>query len=947
MLGLCLEAAARMNSDSKDDDNDGIDIAGLTLLFQKAQLEKPVAGQNIEKLVKAWLSGGSPSSSPPPLLSLQPLQRVLDVQVTVAPVPVGQARVGNDCWAISLALLMMSLPLLLELINAMVALADEYECPVIRAFSQMCISHGKVSGAEFSQLVETFIITLNISAILYGEQHDSMEIFSTVVTRINNEAYDACMNDESTTRTTLTGNILQLLAHLKFDTLIASTISSCLCGKCEQIHLIEGHSALFSSVSSTTALRMTPGAFSNPIGVGKLETISNALNCELNNISSYPCTVVGCTGQREKHDVTTMTSFPTLLFVRNQLQELDTLDGALDNLNRQYTLVGVLKKTGDMRGGGGHYYVITKRKGVFFIVDDDRVTKIDDNLTPLDTLRDIAKLEGTSVVYVYELVSIADPVGDDGVEIIETTTPPADAGPPLLVSFLLSPPEVAKVITAAISQVEISALKRLQPVEGCPGGLTHEDLVNLMTPYSWLTGEHISEWARRINREVLGRDSEHPLLRVYSSYFYTALRMGPDGYEYKRGSPRADRGPFQYKSLALPINIMCGNPLLRGTNTFRCNHWAVLYIDLQSRVIYYLDTMTFRKNSAGKWVRNVSEDDAKKVANFGLRWLKDVHDDYFQTPLIGEWELRSTPTTFPRQIDGSSCGLYVAGLLQFLSFGVIPTSDNLTVFSVEKSLEWRARMVVKLVVPVVTKGGGGGDGVRVGDISGRGKDVVSAPRAAKKRSAREARIAASDEIASSGRGAAASRGGMSGSGSGEKRARTSNVEKVSEGEDDKEVGGSGKAVERGGGGGGVDSDSVGFGNNPPKPPARKRRITLTPAEAKAARAAFKLKINTAIDTVAAAKANFIKEKDEEKDKGKGKDPVASFKKVSMVQLQIFLRYCRNASMTYSASTTGNKSALIDRVLNLADDITLSRVQDSDSEDGEGGDNDASEEDDDL
>jgi hypothetical protein len=423
--------------------------------------------------------------------------------------------------------------------------------------------------------------------------------------------------------------------------------------------------------------------------------------------------------------------------------------------------------------------------------------------------------------------------------------------------------------------------------------------------------------------------------------------MGPDGYEYKRGSPRADRGPFQYKSLALPINIMCGNPLLRGTNTFRCNHWAVLYIDLQSRVIYYLDTMTFRKNSAGKWVRNVSEDDAKKVANFGLRWLKDVHDDYFQTPLIGEWELRSTPTTFPRQIDGSSCGLYVAGLLQFLSFGVIPTSDNLTVFSVEKSLEWRARMVVKLVVPVVTKGGGGGDGVRVGDISGRGKDVVSAPRAAKKRSAREARIAASDEIASSGRGAAASRGGMSGSGSGEKRARTSNVEKVSEGEDDKEVGGSGKAVERGGGGGGVDSDSVGFGNNPPKPPARKRRITLTPAEAKAARAAFKLKINTAIDTVAAAKANFIKEKDEEKDKGKGKDPVASFKKVSMVQLQIFLRYCRNASMTYSASTTGNKSALIDRVLNLADDITLSRVQDSDSEDGEGGDNDASEEDDDL
>ena len=78
----------------------------------------------------------------------------------------------------------------------MIALANEGDCPVTYDFAQVCVSHGNVSGKEYSKLFTKLITSLNVPEIRINEQQDSLEIIAFVFLRVNEEAFAACVEDE-------------------------------------------------------------------------------------------------------------------------------------------------------------------------------------------------------------------------------------------------------------------------------------------------------------------------------------------------------------------------------------------------------------------------------------------------------------------------------------------------------------------------------------------------------------------------------------------------------------------------------------------------------------------------------------------------------------------------------------------------------------------------------
>ena len=68
----------------------------------------------------------------------------------------------------------------LLLVNAMIALANEGDCPVTYDFAQVCASHENVPGKESSKLFTKLITPLKVPEIRINEQQDSLDILAFV-----------------------------------------------------------------------------------------------------------------------------------------------------------------------------------------------------------------------------------------------------------------------------------------------------------------------------------------------------------------------------------------------------------------------------------------------------------------------------------------------------------------------------------------------------------------------------------------------------------------------------------------------------------------------------------------------------------------------------------------------------------------------------------------------
>ena len=926
LLKLTVDVASHINSGGGTGSSSScIPMNVLILLLKEATigqrktlgvqelLNSPTARATATAPARATESIYNLSTPPPPLqFSPSPLSEQVAAKLVVPPdvlsVPLGQVRNGNDCWAISLAVVLMSLPHFLGLLRELVKSCEEPQAPVTLAFVQNFLNHGNVSGKDFSASVRSLVRALGNSSIVEGEQQDALEMLILSFQRINEETFSVVGVDESSDRVNRFGLALRELGHFFFDTLTTKAFETCPgCYEPPRVNRTKEQSLLFFTIPSitkiTTSTAADPLQFTTGIGDGS-SNFTHALNSVQRAASEGDCK---CGAMRLHTTVERLINFPSIFLIKNQSVAPLSPDECLFIDGRRYKCVGVIQRTG-LVGGSGHYYAVTLREGVWYVVDDDVVER-------LDSFSGIYLLDGLSVVCIYQWFDDV-PILASMNEVVQVTeeavvVPELAAPPPLPL------PHPLEFSAAAAKQAINSAQTLLRRYRGMPseadvpdlrhlGGFTFRDAEALGNLSQWLRDNHLTALGVRLNEDSARNPGRSTY--IYNSQLFTMLstviyrfvtgrkKGGVDGFD-----------PFSYAALAMPVAVVCGNPLGRGSTT---NHWAILYFDLKSCTIYYLDTLTFRKNEAGKFIRVIPDCVALRVVRVGLRWLQDLHQHFRESPLPGDWKCVSTPSWYAHQTNGSSCGAFVCAALMFMSTGVIPTALQLPA-SIESSLEWRARILLTIVgKPPINVEICGRGGSRKSVLHDGGGGIGAAPRVRS--------VAAVGKLMR--------RGGTSGSASGTKRARASDKEKVSNADDADEVDEAVAAgVKDGEGGGGDDDSEAGFVRSWKK---TKRRKRLTIDEVNVARAQDIVKTNAAIDAVALARA--------------AGDPVA-FRNVTVDKLRIYLRMCRRPNTMFDAGiTVGNKPVLIERVLKLTGDVTVQRYagdtndsSSSSTSDGEG------------
>jgi len=82
------------------------------------------------------------------------------------------------------------------------------------------------------------------------------------------------------------------------------------------------------------------------------------------------------------------------------------------------------------------------------------------------------------------------------------------------------------------------------------------------------------------------------------------------------------------------------------------NHWTLMVVFMQTKSIYYFDSLGGNGDTYTKWIK---------------KWLTDVAQTQYNFALVdSEWTVQ-TPSANPRQKNGDDCGVFMCMCADFLS----------------------------------------------------------------------------------------------------------------------------------------------------------------------------------------------------------------------------------------------------------------------------------------
>jgi sentrin-specific protease 1 len=190
-----------------------------------------------------------------------------------------------------------------------------------------------------------------------------------------------------------------------------------------------------------------------------------------------------------------------------------------------------------------------------------------------------------------------------------------------------------------------------------PGTWLKDDVINM---FIWLLRERnavcgdcvwvagTSFWAQLNNNTV-----EPGTLRVIESgYSYASVKMYTS--VASRVKPRATQvDVFGQDLLLIPIN-------------YPGSHWALMVLDMKNKVTTYYDSLG-------------APHPGHAISAKLLRWLRDEWREKKGGELeTSGWEVRTAPSTLPRQTNGFDCGVFMCVYMDFLAAGHVPTVSDFT-----------------------------------------------------------------------------------------------------------------------------------------------------------------------------------------------------------------------------------------------------------------------------
>ena len=178
---------------------------------------------------------------------------------------------------------------------------------------------------------------------------------------------------------------------------------------------------------------------------------------------------------------------------------------------------------------------------------------------------------------------------------------------------------------------------------------------------NWLNDEIINSFTALINLRNKDHFKFHPSTtstshrlrprtHVFNSFFYTCLTRSASEYDYAVVKNWPNRAGFTAEDMDLiliPINQ-------------NNKHWVLASIDLRTQTFSFMDPM--KKERGIDYLRTLKQWLIQEIAaKSGEECAKKMN--------IDSWKLISNPAVIPKQRDGSSCGLFVLYMCDYMELG--------------------------------------------------------------------------------------------------------------------------------------------------------------------------------------------------------------------------------------------------------------------------------------